>query len=276
MVKGFNDSATLHNGVKMPWLGLGVYKMANNEEVVNAVKTALQEGYRSLDTAALYKNEEGVGQAIKESGIPREDIFLTTKVWNSDQGYESTLEAFEASRKRLDVDYFDLYLIHWPVKGKYKATWRAIEELYEAGKIRAIGVSNFHSHHLKDLMADAKIKPMVNQVEFHPLLTQVKLRDFCKLEGIQFEAWSPLAQGKLLDSPDLKAIGEKYGKSSAQVIIRWDLQHGVVTIPKSSNPERIKQNGDVFDFELTADEMKQIDALNKNERQGADPDNFNF
>ncbi|MGV3488203.1 MAG: aldo/keto reductase [Tuberibacillus sp.] len=274
MVKSFTDTATLHNGVKMPWLGLGVYKMANDEEVINAVKSALEIGYRSIDTAALYQNEEGVGQAIRESGVPREDIFLTTKVWNSDQGYESTLQAFEDSRKRLGVDYVDLYLIHWPVAGKYKDTWRAIEELYAAGKIKAIGVSNFHPHHLKDLMADAKIKPMVNQVELHPLLNQKELRDYCKAEGIQIEAWSPLARGRLLDHPVLKEISEKYGKSTAQVIIRWDLQHGVVTIPKSSKPERIKQNGDVFDFELSQDEMDRIDALNTNERTGANPDSY--
>lgn len=276
MVKSFTDATTLHNGVKMPWLGLGVWKMANDEEVIRAVKSALETGYRSIDTAKAYDNEEGVGKGIKESGVKREDIFLTTKVWNSDQGYDSTLEAFEASRERLGVDYIDLYLIHWPVAGKYKETWRAMEKIYADGKARAIGVCNFHEHHLKDLMNEAKVKPMVNQIELHPLLNQEPLRAYCKEEGIQVEAWSPLAQGKLLDHPELKAIGEKYGKSSAQVIIRWDLQNGIVTIPKSSNPERIKQNGNVFDFELTNDEMAKIDALNKNERTGADPDHFDF
>jgi methylglyoxal/glyoxal reductase len=276
MVKSFTDTTTLHNGVKMPWLGLGVYKMANDEEVKNAVKSALSIGYRSIDTAALYKNEEGVGQAIKDSGVPREEIFLTTKVWNSDQGYESTLRAFENSLKRLGVDYVDLYLIHWPVAGKYKETWRALEDLYETGKARAIGVSNFHPHHLKDLMADAKVKPMVNQVELHPLLNQKELREFCQAENIQMEAWSPLARGRLLDHPVLKEIGAKYGKTPAQVIIRWDFQHGVITIPKSSNPDRIKQNGNVFDFELSPSDMDAIDGLNTNERTGADPDNFDF
>lgn len=276
MAKSLTDTTTLNNGVEMPWLGLGVWQVANDEEVVNAVKSALDAGYRSIDTAAAYKNEEGVGKAIKESGVAREDIFLTTKVWNSDQGYESTLQAFEESRKRLGVDYLDLYLIHWPVEGKYKDTWRAMEELYEAGKIRAIGLSNFHPHHVKDLMTTAKVKPTVDQVEFHPLLNQQELRDFCKAEEIQLEAWSPLGHGKLLDHDVLKEIGKKYAKTPAQVMIRWDLQHDVVSIPKSSNPGRIKENGDVFDFELSHEDMAQINALNRNERTGADPDNFDF
>jgi diketogulonate reductase-like aldo/keto reductase len=250
--------------------------VTNDEEVVTAVKSALDIGYRSIDTAAAYKNEEGVGKAIKESGVAREEIFLTSKLWNDDQGYESTLQAFEDSLGRLDVDYLDLYLIHWPVKGKYKDTWRAFEKLYEDGRIRAIGVSNFHQHHLEDLMTEAKVKPMVNQIEFHPLLTQKELHGYCKAENIQLEAWSPLAHGKLLDDPTLKEIGEKYGKTPAQVMIRWDLDHEVVTIPKSSNPERIKQNADVFDFQLSKEDMERIDALNRNERTGADPDNFNF
>lgn len=276
MVNSLTDTTTLHNGVKMPWFGLGVWKMGNDEEVVQAVKSALDFGYRSIDTAAAYQNEEGVGRAIKESGIPREEIFLTSKVWNSDQGYETTLKAFEATRERLGVDQLDLYLIHWPVEGKYKETWRAMEEIYEQGKVRAIGVSNFHPHHLRDLAAEAKVKPLVNQVEFHPLLSQEELRSFCKGEEIQVEAYSPLAHGKLLDHSLLNQIGEKYGKSPAQVMIRWDLQHGVVSIPKSSNPERIRENGSVFDFELTKEEMEQIDGLNRNERVGADPDNFDF
>lgn len=275
MVKSITETTTLHNGVKMPWFGLGVWQVANDEEVVTAVKSALDTGYRAIDTAAAYKNEEGVGQAIKESGVAREDIFLTSKLWNADHGYESTLQAFEDSLQRLGTDYLDLYLIHWPKDG-FKDTWRAFEKLYEEGKIRAIGLSNFHQHHIEDLMTTAKVKPMVNQIEFHPLLTQEALRDFCKIQEIQFEAWSPLAHGKLLDDPTLKEIGEKYGKSPAQVMIRWDLEHGVITIPKSSNPGRIKQNSEVFDFELTSEEVEKIDALNRNERTGADPDNFDF
>jgi diketogulonate reductase-like aldo/keto reductase len=276
MVKSFTDASTLHNGVKMPWLGLGVWKMNNEEEVVTAVKSALETGFRSIDTAAAYKNEEGVGKGIKESGVPRKEIFLTSKVWNSDQGYESTLQAFEDSLARLDTDYLDLYLIHWPVEGKYKDTWRAMEELYENGKIRAIGVSNFHPRHLDDLLGEASIVPMVNQVEFHPLLNQQDLREVCKAKDIQMEAWSPLAQGNLLENPILKEIGASHGKTPAQVIIRWDLQHGVVTIPKSSNPGRIQQNGDVFDFELSREEIHQIDQLHENQRFGPDPDHFDF
>ncbi|GMB08041.1 diketogulonate reductase-like aldo/keto reductase [Thermolongibacillus altinsuensis] len=270
------DCATLHNGVKMPWLGLGVWKMEDREEVIRAVKTALEIGYRHIDTAAIYKNEEGVGQAIKESGVPREEIFITTKVWNSDQGYETTLQAFETSLQKLGLDYVDLYLVHWPVKGKYKETYKALEKLYKEGRVRAIGVSNFQIHHLEDLMADCEIKPMVNQVEYHPRLSQKELHAFCKKHGIQLEAWSPLMQGKLLDDPTLIEIGKKYGKSPAQVILRWDLQNEVVTIPKSVKPHRIKENADLFDFELTAEDMEKIDALNKDERIGPDPDNFDF
>ncbi|MBS4199867.1 aldo/keto reductase [Bacillus sp. FJAT-49732] len=260
----------------MPWFGLGVWRVENGEEAVNAVKAAIKNGYRSIDTAAVYQNEEGVGQGIRESGVPREDIFVTSKVWNSDQGYESTLEAFEASLKRLGLDYLDLYLIHWPVKGKYKDTWRALEKIYKDGRVRAIGVSNFHVHHLEDLMQDAEIKPMVNQVEFHPRLTQLDLRSYCKEYGIQFEAWSPLMQGGLLENEVLAEIGKKYNKTAAQVILRWDLQSGVVTIPKSVKEHRIIENADIFDFELSNEEMEKIDELNENKRVGADPDNFNF
>lgn len=280
MANNLQDTVTLVNGVKIPWLGLGVFKVKEGTEVVDAVRTAIKHGYRSIDTAAIYKNEEGVGQGIKqglqEAGISREELFVTSKVWNADKGYESTLTAYEASLKRLDLTYLDLYLIHWPVKGKYKETWRALETLYDEGKIRAIGVSNFHIHHLQDLFQGSKIKPMVNQVEFHPRLLQKELRSFCKEHNIQFEAWSPLMQGKLLDHPTLQEIAGKYSKSVAQVIIRWDLQHEVVTIPKSIKETRIIENSSVFDFELTKEDMVQIDALNQNQRVGSDPDNFNF
>ncbi|MUG47219.1 aldo/keto reductase [Paenibacillus woosongensis] len=267
---------TLSNGKQMPWLGLGVYKMSEGQEVIASIEAAIRNGYRSIDTASLYQNEEGVGQAIKASGISREELFITTKVWNSDQGYDSTLKAFDTSMSKLGLDYLDLYLIHWPVKGKYKETWKALEQLHKDGRVHSIGVSNFQIHHLEDLLADAEVRPVVNQVELHPLLSQLELREYCKSQGIQIEAWSPLAQGKLLDNEVLKAIGAKYGKSTAQVIIRWDLQHGIVTIPKSSNPERIVENAIVFDFELTAEEMKQIDSLNQDQRVGPDPDNFDF
>lgn len=267
---------TLSNGKQMPWLGLGVYKMSEGQEVIASIEAAIRNGYRSIDTASLYQNEEGVGQAIKASGISREELFITTKVWNSDQGYDSTLKAFDTSMSKLGLDYLDLYLIHWPVKGKYKETWKALEQLHKDGRVHSIGVSNFQIHHLEDLLVDTEVRPVVNQVELHPLLSQLELREYCKSQGIQIEAWSPLAQGKLLDNEVLKAIGAKYGKSTAQVIIRWDLQHGIVTIPKSSNPERIVENANVFDFELTAEEMKQIDSLNQDQRVGPDPDNFDF
>lgn len=275
-VQHIRDAVVLANGVKMPWLGLGVYKAKEGEEVEQAVKAALRIGYRSVDTAAFYGNEEGVGRAVRESGIPREEIFITTKVWNSDQGYESTLAAFEASLRRLGMEYVDLYLIHWPVKGKYKETWRAMETLYKEGKVRAIGVSNFQVHHLKDLMSDAEIKPMVNQVEFHPFLTQEKLRDFCRNEGIQLEAWSPLMRGEVVNVPEIVELSEKYGKTPAQIVLRWDLQHFVVTIPKSVREARIRENADLFDFELSEEDMAKLDALNRNHRFGPDPDNFNF
>jgi methylglyoxal/glyoxal reductase len=275
MVKQWTTT-TLHNDVEMPTLGLGVWKMENNDEVKTAVNAAIDAGYKAIDTAAAYKNEEGVGAAIKESSTPREELFITSKVWNDDQGYDSTLKAFEDTVSKLGIDTLDLYLIHWPVEGKYKETWKAMEKLYKDGRIRAIGVSNFHPNHLEDLMKDAEIKPMVNQVEFHPLLNQKELREYCKQHSIQLEAWSPLAQGKLLDHEVVKEIAEQHGKSTAQVIIRWDLEHEVVTIPKSSNPDRIKQNFDVFDFELTQDNIRALDELNQNERMGPDPDNFDF
>ncbi len=280
MAKNLQDTTILANGIKMPWLGLGVFKVKDGAETVNAVRTAIKSGYRSIDTAAIYQNEEGVGQGIKQgleaAGISRKDLFVTSKVWNTDQGYETTLKAYETSLKKLDLDYLDLYLIHWPVKGKYKDTWRALETLYDQGKVRTIGVSNFHIHHLQDLLQSSKVKPMIDQVEFHPRLQQKELRAFCLEQGIQFEAWSPLMQGQLLDNLTLQGIADKYGKSVAQVIIRWDLQSGVVTIPKSIKEPRIIENSTVFDFELTAADMALIDSLNQNHRVGSDPDHFNF
>ena len=276
-MKHIADRVKLNNGVEMPWLGLGVWKAADGQEVSNAVKSAIECGYRSIDTAAVYQNESGVGQGIKDSGIAREELFVTTKVWNSDQGYESTLQAFEESRKKLSLDYLDLYLIHWPVKEKkYIDTWRALEKLYNDGLVRAIGVSNFHIHHLKDIFEVSGIVPVVNQVEYHPLLAQRELHAFCNSHNIVLEAWSPLMQGKLLDDPALTEIAAKYGKSVSQVILRWDLQNGVITIPKSVNPERIAQNGDIFDFELSVEDMERIHAMNKEQRVGPDPDHIDF
>ncbi|WHY55533.1 aldo/keto reductase [Peribacillus simplex] len=280
MVKNLQDTTTLHNGVKMPWFGLGVFKVEEGPELVNAVKAAIKHGYRSIDTAAIYENEEGVGQGIregiKEAGISRDDLFVTSKVWNADLGYESAIAAYEKSLKKLGLEYLDLYLIHWPVEGKYKEAWRALETLYKEGKVKAIGVSNFQIHHLKDLLEDAEVKPMVNQVECHPRLTQKEVQAFCKEQGIQLEAWSPLMQGELLDNDVLQAIATKHGKSVAQVILRWDIQNGIVTIPKSTKEHRIVENSSIFDFELTEEEMNQIDGLNQNHRVGPDPDNFDF
>lgn len=277
MPTSIQDTTTLHNGVKMPWFGLGVFKVKEGSEVVESVKAAIKNGYKSIDTAAIYQNEEGVGQGIRESGIPREELFVTSKVWNADQGYESTLQAFETSLQKLGLDYLDLYLIHWPGQDKerFKATWKALEKLYKDGRVRAIGVSNFHVHHLEDLLEDAEIKPMVNQVEYHPHLAQKELKSFCQNHGIQLEAWSPLKQGQLLDDPTINEIAQKYGKSAAQVILRWDLQNEVVTIPKSIKEHRIIENADIFDFELSHEDMEKIDGLNKDERVGSDPEVMN-
>jgi methylglyoxal/glyoxal reductase len=272
MPTSLTDTTTLHNGVKMPWFGLGVFKVKEGVEVVESVKVAIKNGYRSIDTAAIYQNEEGVGQGIKESEIPRKELFITSKVWNADQGYESALQAYETSLNKLGLEYLDLYLIHWPGKNKFKETWKALEKLYKDGRVRAIGVSNFKIHHLEELLKDAEIKPMVNQVEYHPHLTQKDLLAFCEKEGIQLEAWSPLKQGELLTDSTINEIAEKYGKTAAQVILRWDLQTKVVTIPKSIKEQRIIENTNIFDFELSSEDIKKLDRLNKNERVGSDPD----
>ncbi|WP_308636882.1 aldo/keto reductase [Paenibacillus silvisoli] len=279
-MKHIADTVTLQNGVKMPLLGLGVWKVEEGATVVQSVKWAIAHGYRSIDTAAIYQNERGVGQGIREAmqenGLTRDQLFVTSKLWNSDQGYESAIAAYETSLEKLGLDYLDLYLIHWPVKGKYNDAWRALEKLYQDGRVKAIGVSNFHVHHLEDVMGNATIKPMVDQVEFHPRLAQPELRLFTKEHGIVLEAWSPLMQGELLGEPLLADIAAKYGKSVAQIILRWDLQHGVVTIPKSTNEKRIIENASLYDFELSTEDMARIDGLNENRRIGPDPDNFNF
>lgn len=276
-----NSTITLNNGIEMPRLGLGVFRVENSSELVNAVKVAIKNGYRSIDGAAIYGNEEAMGEGIregiKEAGISREDLFITSKVWNADLGYESTIAAYEASLKRLGVDYLDLYLIHWPVEGKYKEAWRALEYLYKEGRVKAIGVSNFQIHHLQDLLKDAKIKPVINQVELHPYLSQEKVREFCKENDIQVEAWSPLMAGNgLLENDVLKEIAKKYNKTTAQVVLRWDLQSQVITIPKSTNEGRLVENIDIFGFNLSKDDMDRIDSLNKDLRVGPDPDNFDF
>jgi diketogulonate reductase-like aldo/keto reductase len=276
MINNIHSTTTLANGVKMPWFGLGVYKIPEGKEMITTVQKALEFGYRSFDTAALYQNEQGLGKAIHASSIPREDLFITSKVWNTDQGYDSTLKAFHDSLNRLQLDYLDLYLIHWPVPNLYKDTWKALETLYKEKRIKAIGVSNFQIHHLKDIMKDANVIPMVNQVEYHPKLTQNDLRTFCKQENIQLEAWSPLMRGRLQDNPVLIEIAQKHAKTVAQVILRWDLQNEVITIPKTTKVERLRENANIFDFVLTDEEMIAINGLNENLRAGQDPDNFQF
>ena len=275
MISSINDCTVLKNGVRMPWLGLGTWQTPDGKDVANSVKWAIDAGYRHVDTASAYGNEEGVGKGIRGCGTARDQLFITTKVWNADHGYDSTLRAFEVSRKLLGLEILDLYLIHWPVKGKYRETWRAFEKLYKDGRVRAIGVSNFHVHHLRDLMGGCEIVPMLNQVEFHPLLSQKAIRDFCRENGIQFEAWSPLMHGHL-ESTVLADIGRLHGKSPAQVLLRWDLQHEVATIPKSTHEARIVENARVFDFSLSADDMVKLDAMNADKRFGPDPDNFDF
>ncbi|MDH6428916.1 glyoxal reductase [Paenibacillus odorifer] len=280
MAQHLQDTTTLHNGVNMPWLGLGVFKVEEGAELIQAIKSAIRHGYRSIDTAAIYENETGVGQAIQEAlqenSLSREELFVTSKVWTADMGYEETIAAYETSLAKLGLEYLDLYLIHWPVKGKYKESWRALETLYKEGRVKAIGVSNFQIHHLEDVLKDAEIKPMVNQVELHPYLNQQELLDFCKEQGIQLEAWSPLMQGQLFDQPVLKQIAVKHDKSVAQVIVRWDLQRGIITIPKSTKEHRIIENVDVFDFKLSDEDMTLINSLNQDQRVGPDPDHFDF
>lgn len=260
----------LNNGAKMPSIGLGVLFAKNNGEVENAVATALQHGYRKIDTASGYGNESGVGQGIKDSGIPRDEIFLTTKVWNTEQGYDSTLLSFEQSLKRLQTDYIDLYLIHWPVRSKYKETYRALEKLYAEGRVKAIGVCNFSIEQLKDLIANFHTVPSLNQVEMHPHLNQNELLAFSKKHHIQLEAWRPIMMGEVLKIPKLIEIGKLHSKSAVQVALRWLVQRGVSAIPKSVNTRRITENFEIFDFELSKKQMDAIDALNQNRRLGED------
>lgn len=269
------DTITFHNGVEIPQLGLGVYKVSN-EEVYETVLSALKLGYRHIDTASFYENEEGVGQAIKDSGIPREELFITSKVWNDEQGFTNALEAFYRSLHKLGLDYLDLYLVHWPVPNLYKDTWRALEKVYENKKVRAIGVSNFQTHHLYDLLRVANEKPVINQIELHPRLSQKEVRLYCKEHDIAVEAWAPLGQGQYLEDSVLKEIASRHGKTTAQVILRWELQKGIVIIPKSSNMERQKENADIFDFSLTDEEIKAIDEMDVNGRLGIHPDEFNY
>jgi Aldo/keto reductases, related to diketogulonate reductase len=264
-----DSTVTLNNGVKMPQLGMGVWKV-NNTGAAQSVEWALKHGYKAIDTAKQYGNEVGVGKGLQkgfaDNGLKREDIFLTTKIFNGDQGYQSTLDNFEGQLKNLQTDYVDLLLIHWPVNGTYLETWRALETIYKEGKARAIGVSNFNIERLQDVLKHASIKPAVNQMEFNPLCQEVDIKNFCDENGIYLEAWSPLGGGSVLKDPRLQKIADKYNKSVAQVILRWDLQRGVITIPKSVHEERIVQNADVYDFELSEDDIKEINGLDTDKR----------
>lgn len=262
----------LHNGVQMPYLGLGTMGIHS----VDTIGWALDAGYRLLDTAMIYKNEATVGEAIRMSALPREDVFVTSKVWNSDQGFESTFDAFQASIDLFGLGYLDLYLVHWPVDGKYKETWRALEKLLEDNRVRAIGVSNFMRHHLEDLLADAEVVPMVNQMEFHPLLVQQNQVDFCADNGIWYQAWSPLMSGHVVEQELLRELAEKYDRTVAQIVLRWSLQKGVVSIPKSSTRERIVENANIFGFEVGDEDVALIDSLDRGKRVGPDPDDFDF
>jgi 2,5-diketo-D-gluconate reductase A len=266
---------TLIDGPEIPQLGFGVFQIPDAETEA-AVTTALQAGYRSIDTAAIYRNEVGVGKALAESGIARDELYVTTKLWNEEQGYDSTLAACEASLEKLGLDYVDLYLIHWPAaqQGRYLDTWRAFEKLLADGRTKAIGVSNFQPPHLERVLEEGSVVPAVNQIELHPLLQQAELREFHRKHGILTEAWSPLAQGELLEDRTLVQIAARHGKTVAQVVLRWHVQLGNVVIPKSVTPSRIAENIDVFDFELTFDDLAAIEGLEAGHRTGPDPDTF--
>ncbi|HKS49074.1 MAG TPA: aldo/keto reductase [Amycolatopsis sp.] len=267
----------LNNGVEIPQLGFGVWQVPA-DETAKVVGLAIEAGYRSIDTAAAYQNEAGVGEAIRACGLPREQLFVTTKLWNSDQGYDSTLRAFDTSLAKLGLDYLDLYLIHWPLpqRDKYVDTWRAFEKLHADGRIRAIGVSNFQIAHLERLSGETSVVPAVNQIELHPRLPQAELRTFHAEHGIATEAWSPLAQGALLADPAVTGLASKYGKTPAQIVLRWHLQLGNIVIPKSVTRTRIRENIDVFDFELADDDLMVLGELDKGTRTGPDPETFNL
>lgn len=278
------DMVTLYNGVQMPCVGYGTWRVADGDEVTSAVQNAVHCGYRHIDTAQLYNNEQGVGQGIRESGVDRSALFVTTKLKNTDQGYDATLKAFEGSMTRLGLEYLDLYLIHWPIPVMYKdnwkevsrQTWKAMERLYDQKLIRAIGLSNFLPHHIENLEVTANVKPMVDQLEIHPTFPQKEAVAYCQSKGIQVQAWSPLGHGTVLTNETLKQIGDAHGKTPAQVALRWELQQNIVPVTRSLNPDRMKQNVDIFDFELSGEEMLQITGLGEDGRTGPDPDCIDF
>lgn len=276
-VDGLRATTTLNNGSAMPWLGLGVWQIASDAETERIVRTAIEQGYRSIDTAKIYGNERGVGQAIRNCGVPRDQLFITTKVWNEDVRADRVAAAFDQSMKALGLDYLDLYLVHWPIGGKIVAAWQAMERLARSSRVKAIGVSNHLRPHLDELLAAAQIVPAVNQIEFHPYLQSKPLVEFCRAKRIHVEAWSPLMRGgALLQERALREIAERHGKTVAQIVLRWDVQSGIVTIPKTVHPARLAQNAGVFDFALSAAEMAAINALDRNQRCGPDPMNFAF
>ena len=273
-------SITLNNDIEMPEVGYGVFRVEDGPALEQAVQTAIKIGYRSIDTAAIYENEAAVGKGIKsaiEAGlVTREELFVTSKVWNNGLTYDETIAAYEESLEKMGLDYLDLYLIHWPGNDKYMEPWKALESLYKDGRVKSIGVSNFQVNHLVRLLSEADIKPVINQIEFHPKLTQSEVRAFCEKHDIHVEAWSPLMNAELLNNETIKGIADDHNKSAAQVILRWDLQHGVITIPKSMTESRILENIQLYDFTLSEEEMNRLDELNENLRSGPDPDEFNF
>lgn len=273
----FMEKVTLYNGVHMPLVGLGVYKINDLEEMNYAIQTSLECGYTMFDTAQMYKNEENLGKALKQSGIEREKIFLISKVDNGNQWYESTLTSFEESLKRLQTDYLDAFLIHWPGQNKERmiSTWKALEKLYEAGKVKSIGVCNFEIHQLEYLIAHCKIKPMINQIEHTPYLHDEALLEYCKKEQIQIMAWAPLLRGNF-ENPIFIELAEKYQCSIAQLLLRWNVQQGIIVIPKSKNKERLMENIDIFGFEISDEDIKRLNSLNKNQRTSHDPNIFDF